>query len=148
MNNHYTKQSIFDRVAHHLKTQGRPALNLTYSTVTQCMYRTPEGLSCAVGCLIEDPELAKKMDTPSGTGEGTGVESIAQKGLLPKYLMSYLTLLNDLQQVHDDGNNHRAEQRDGKLITVFNLHSLAAELADVAKSHDLNFNKERFIHGP
>jgi hypothetical protein len=43
-------QEIFDKVVTHLRTQGKQAKN----TSDDCVYRRPNGLMCAVGCLIPD----------------------------------------------------------------------------------------------
>lgn len=42
-------QKTFDKVAIHLRKQGKAA-----TVGAGCMYRTDEGLKCAVGCLIPD----------------------------------------------------------------------------------------------
>lgn len=54
MSDELTAQSIFDTVAWHLIKQGRPAWAKNGSG--GCMYRTPDGLKCAIGCLIADDE--------------------------------------------------------------------------------------------
>lgn len=45
----WTAQEIFDTVARHLHKQGVQALD---ASGNGCLYRTPAGLRCAVGCLI------------------------------------------------------------------------------------------------
>jgi hypothetical protein len=52
-----TDQEIFDKVALHLLTQGRPARESG-----SCKYRTPGGRKCAIGCLIEDDQYTPKME--------------------------------------------------------------------------------------
>lgn len=42
-------QETFDRVAKHLLKQNKKSVN-----GTQCMYRSSDGLQCALGCLIPD----------------------------------------------------------------------------------------------
>ena len=44
------RQEVFDKVAIHLLTQNAKALN----SGGLCVYKTPNGLRCAVGCLIPD----------------------------------------------------------------------------------------------
>lgn len=81
-----TEQQIFDKVVTHLFTQGRkagfpPLLNGKLI----CRYRTPEGLSCAAGCLIKDEHYTPSLEghtvnnsyvrlalTKSGVGGGGG----------------------------------------------------------------------------
>jgi len=45
-----TNQELFDRVVSHLRIQGTPATDEHGA----CMYRTEDGLRCAIGCLIPD----------------------------------------------------------------------------------------------
>lgn len=50
-------QDVFETVARHLYTQGKPALDNS-----QCLYRGPDGTKCAVGCLIPDEVYVPQMD--------------------------------------------------------------------------------------
>lgn len=45
-----SSQEIFNKVATHLRTQGVQSL----SDDGTCLYRSPDGLKCAIGCLIRD----------------------------------------------------------------------------------------------
>jgi hypothetical protein len=55
-------QRMFNRVVRHLRKQGKPAVRNG-----DCLYRTPDGLSCAAGCLIPNrlytPEYENKSMT-------------------------------------------------------------------------------------
>ena len=83
-------QEIFDTVATHLFTQGRRAFD-----GVGCVYRTPEGLSCAVGCLIPDDLYAPEM-------EGHGVTFLLDEFTeLPDWFSENLGLLAELQNTHD-----------------------------------------------
>jgi len=53
-----TAQELFDKVATHLITQGKPSL-CTYGF---CKYRGDGGLMCAIGCLIPDDKYKTWMD--------------------------------------------------------------------------------------
>lgn len=79
-------QEIFDTVVTHLRNQGCKAKDM-YSG--QCMYRAPNGLKCAAGCLISDDEYIHAM-------EGRGFEWI-----VPTRLIEHTTLIADLQEIHD-----------------------------------------------
>lgn len=90
-------QEIFDTVRDHLlkqmkksKTQG-PA-------VTMCLYRSPKGLACAVGCLIPDSIYSEDM-------EGQDIEDLLAEGSWfgdqLDHLRPHVELLMDLQEVHD-----------------------------------------------
>lgn len=94
-----TAQEIFDTVTNHLMTQGKPA-----KEGHTCLYRSPDGLKCAVGCLIEDSEYNSDM-------EGTSVAGLIQDNRLPERLKDHSQLLADLQLVHDDWHPNQWEDR-------------------------------------
>ena len=52
-----TDQELFDRVVTHLAKQGRRAM-----ARVACLYRTPDGLKCAIGCLIPDEKYRAEME--------------------------------------------------------------------------------------
>jgi hypothetical protein len=93
-------QEIFDKVARHLLKQNAQAKT---SDGYGCMYRTVDGLACAVGCLLTDEE-ARAADTAKdkdGHELNTGIANIAAAGMLPQRLSPFLGLLEHLQRVHD-----------------------------------------------
>ena len=51
------EQEVFDRVARHLLKQNAKAT----SPRGGCSYRTKEGLSCAVGCLLTKAQAAQAL---------------------------------------------------------------------------------------
>jgi len=55
-----TLQEIFDQVALHLMIQGERSFGRLpasdYTNANSCLYRGPNGLQCAAGCLISDAE--------------------------------------------------------------------------------------------
>lgn len=80
-------QEIFDTVTDHLRSQGRRSVN----EEGDCMYRGPDGLMCAVGCLLTDDEV-------EDINEGWAVDQI----ILPERLKNHSELLYALQQAHDE----------------------------------------------
>ncbi len=92
-----TLQEIYDKVKAHLIAQGRPAME-----DDTCCYRTASGLKCAVGCLIPDDRYQ-----PGFEGEAIGamfsepVNSISAL-MVELYGPKCLTLLRDLQTLHDE----------------------------------------------
>lgn len=50
-------QEVFNKVVRHLLTQKQKA-----RVGTTCMYKTPEGLKCAVGCLIPDELYSQDIE--------------------------------------------------------------------------------------
>ena len=86
-------QEIFDTVVTHLLTQGVRSANGDI-----CLYRGPNGTSCAVGCLIPDEMYEPEMDT------GYSAISLiySDRFKLPEYFNSDNTkLLSRLQGFHD-----------------------------------------------
>lgn len=84
-------QAVFDQVARHLLTQNAKAWVRSTTGEYACRYRTPDGLKCAVGCLIADAEYTPMM-------EGKGAYGVARD-----YARSarHVHMLTRLQQVHD-----------------------------------------------
>lgn len=66
-----TNQQIFNRVINHLRKQGKPSMGWQFATPIGvsnldpmiCLYRNPNGLKCAIGCLIEDREYSPLFES-------------------------------------------------------------------------------------
>src|ERR1019366_8136543 len=86
-----TAQQVYDTSVGHLIRQGKPASE----DGIECSYRTKDGLKCAIGCLITDKEYIVSM-------EGRNVYDINRCGNLPKTLVQFIDLLDELQSLHDD----------------------------------------------
>jgi hypothetical protein len=86
-----TNQQIFNRVAKHLLEQNEKSFD---PETDSCVYRSPDGLMCAAGCLIPPhvlvPENVYFEQLPSAVHEESGV---AQQSL---------DLVGRLQNVHDE----------------------------------------------
>ena len=81
-----TGQEVFDQVATHLLTQMKRSAYLD-----GCLYRSPDGLKCAAGCLIAEDEYDPEM-------EGHGwVYLVDRFG----FTQSHESLIQQLQDVHD-----------------------------------------------
>ena len=92
-----TIKQIIDKVENHLLKQNAKSVNSGDS----CRYRGDNGMSCAIGCLISD-----EMYDPSI--EGKGVLSAILKSKLTHVVgvqntakNQKLSLLGELQNVHD-----------------------------------------------
>lgn len=87
-------QEIFDKVATHLATQGKKSLG----PMGGCLYRSPDGCMCAVGCLITDEAYQESMEgwCVSEVGFRNAIE---QSGI--EYTVENLRLLSSLQSIHD-----------------------------------------------
>ena len=115
-----TMQFEFDAVVAHLYKQGRPAKD----ELGTCFYRSPEGLSCAVGCRIPDEMYRKSM-------EGTCVSALSG---LPQVITKYEDMFDLLQYAHDSCPT----KADG----TFNKTHLKQRLRNVANSfNDLTFKE-------
>lgn len=88
-----TEQEVFDQVAKHMLAQGVRSRLSDEGNV--CMYRGPNGLKCAAGCLIGDDEYAEKMDNNPA---GTSWEGMAKRGEVPR---AHAHLIQKLQSIHD-----------------------------------------------
>ena len=85
-----TEQEIFDRVARHLLTQKMHSM-----MDDTCVYLAPDGLKCAIGCLIPF-----EMYTPDL--EGLSVSDGPVIYVMQNLGISCIAFLLDLQRVHDD----------------------------------------------
>ena len=94
-----SKQEVFEYIVKHLVRQGEPAMTSRWG---ECTYRSPEGLSCAVGCIIDD-------DTYCDSMEGKSVIVLFETKLLETQdfvnpgsdIKGLQRLLSDLQTFHD-----------------------------------------------
>lgn len=91
-----TTQEVFTQVATHLLTQMKKSNEYNGGA---CLYRSPDNLMCAVGCLISDEEYESGM-------EGNSADVMLNRS---GYLVSVKTggLLTALQCIHDMGSPAR-----------------------------------------
>lgn len=85
-------QELFDMVAGHLLRQAKMSKNLA-----RCLYRGPEGLKCAVGCLISDENYKVSL-------EGLRIHDTrpeVEKSLGRNLAYMEVCLLSRLQEIHD-----------------------------------------------
>lgn len=97
-----TKQEVFDKVARHLLTQRVKAVTSMYTLTPKCVYRSENGLSCAIGCLIPDSLYTSAIEgTPVRGGSGTLLLTVLRKANVPVDNYADVSFLSDLQGVHD-----------------------------------------------
>jgi hypothetical protein len=93
-------QEIYDKVATHLRTQGRPS-----KKAQACFYRGPNDLQCAIGCLVDD-ETGKRWDEIDGETRISHIIKRHAEGefLLPEDMEPEegVEFLDRLQFVHDE----------------------------------------------
>lgn len=117
-------QEVFNLVVEHLFTQGRPA----YDGNRGCMYRTHDGLRCAVGVLIPD-------DLYDPAFEMRKADSVIQE-LFDTNLADWrehIDLLMELQIAHDNCLREPDE--------TFNTTALARHLRGVAARFSLEYRR-------
>jgi hypothetical protein len=85
-------QEIFNFVVKHLIEQGRPSVDGRGN----CVYRSPEGSMCAVGCLIPDEIYDESMESQSIYDLVT-----IQNRNFPDYIADQISILDRLQTCHD-----------------------------------------------
>lgn len=93
-----TAQEIFNTVATHLLTQMQKSL-----LDGRCVYRHPDGLKCAVGCLITDEEYQSTMEGNSITTLIYHDPMMENFKIYPSLLrfVDQVSLLRALQRIHD-----------------------------------------------
>lgn len=112
-----TAQEVFDYIANHLLTQNRKA-QIKLPEGIKCAYRTPQGLTCAAGCLIPEKDYDKNFETVSWG-------MLVDDHMVPE---SHEFLISELQSIHDDA---RVEYWENRLI-------------ELAKRKGLSYNKELY----
>jgi hypothetical protein len=107
-----TKKEIFDKVVAHLLTQQAQSKN----HYGDCLYRSPDGLKCAVGCLIPDELYDKEIEGAAVGGCNAPILECAN--ILREILLEsgipdekgIWEMLEDLQKIHDNANVDRWER--------------------------------------
>lgn len=93
-----SKQEFFDKTVCHLRTQGVMALKTEEAL---CLLRTPEGLSCAIGCHI--PENLSIPDGVNTEGWSSPKVQNLLAGRMPLPLDPIF--MGDIQDLHDNRHN-------------------------------------------
>lgn len=91
-------QTVFEKIVTHLRKQGKKAQVMGRIGLPYCRYRTPEGLSCAVGCLIPDDKYSESFERKTVQDSKPIQKIIAEEYGENKQLLDLLTYM---QSVHD-----------------------------------------------
>ena len=110
-----TAQEVFDFVAKHLLTQKKKSQRNAIGS-KDCMYKSPEGLTCAVGCLIPKKDYTYDI-------EYRGVEDMLEYyDVVSKHemLLTHLQLVHDTEEVENwqEALNIKAEKFKLKNYTL------------------------------
>jgi hypothetical protein len=103
-----TNQQIFNKVAKHLLEQNEKSYN-----GLDCVYRSPDGLMCAAGCLIPPHVLVPEGQAFSDLATAIHEES--------RIAHTSLALVQTLQGVHDGCNPERWPSRLREVADDFGL---------------------------
>lgn len=113
-------QSVYDRVALHLLTQGEPS----FDADRECAYRGVNNTSCAVGCLIKDEFYYPDLEGWSVTREAT--RRVLELSGVDVDMTTEFMLMN-LQQLHD---HHPPKTWAQQLCIVATKYGLSTSVVD------------------
>ena len=88
-----TDKGVFEFVKQHLITQGQKS-----ESITSCYYKQPNGLRCAIGCLIDDEFYNENLEFKNG--DDPIILDAVQKSL-PNWKINH-NMLIELQELHDE----------------------------------------------
>lgn len=121
-----TLQEIYTKVRNHLLKQGERAQDNSIDG-NPCVYLSPTGLKCAVGCLIPTekyhPDLEMKLVTTPAVAKAAGLEfELMSDGLNGEYATGpQISLCVALQSIHDNDPVGVWEPYLNSCAEVFNL---------------------------
>lgn len=132
-----TAQEIFNKVATHLATQKVAS----FQRFRGCLYRGPNGTSCAVGCLIPDSAYSPDFESlPLPVMKPNGSEALMLYETIEKLgLTEFLPLLRGLQQVHD---KVMPRQGDDEEVQKTGMREVQIGLKLLANRHGLQYDFE------
>ena len=88
-----TDEGVFEFVKQHLLTQGQRS-----ESITSCFYKKSNGLSCAIGCLIENEFYNDDLEFKNGDNPIV-IDAVTKS--IPNWVIN-LNMLTDLQIIHDE----------------------------------------------
>lgn len=131
-----TPQKIFTKTAQFILKQGRPAKMTRPGDQEACVYRTSDGLKCAVGFWMPDDVWCEEINCNNldylVCGFDTYPTKAAKKRMtkwVKDFVMPHYDLLLALQAAHD----HAMTKKDG----AFKKSSITRALKDVAREFKL-----------
>ena len=109
-------QEAFTYMVNHLRKQGKCSIGKLQGHST-CLYRHPDGMMCAVGCLIKDQHYHRGLEEHGPTHESV-FNALFESGW---DVDEMLDLLDDMQGLHD---NVHPDRWEGKFIEIAREHEL------------------------
>lgn len=104
-----TAQEMFNKVAAHLLSQGKRAIDEHH----RCRYRGANGTKCAIGCLITDDRYSPGI-------EASGAQDIHVREAAG-YGIELIGLACDLQKIHDNASPANWRTTLENLATLYGL---------------------------
>jgi hypothetical protein len=125
-------QEVFNKVWNHLKAQNAQSIDLDADPDEEgwkpCMYHNPQGLKCAVGCLITDEAYAKWGDHIEGLGSLNSevLRALSESGVdVDADNSSLRVLLRMIQfKVHDPVCNKTWKEMRPKMVALAREYNL------------------------
>ena len=95
-----TNKQLLATVEGHLFSQGHRSLKNPGANNPACAYRSPDGLKCAVGCLIDDRNYFLTLEGKPADNESV-IDALAQSLGVDHLSTATISMLLALQAVHD-----------------------------------------------
>ena len=118
--NFKSEQELYDYIGTFLIKQGKQSKD-----DNGCVYRSPNGTKCAVGCVLSNSYYRKRMDN-----DGYSVLELIENFKLPNFFQKFDEFLDDAQNVHDNNRNWN----DG-------IHSFKKVWHFIGLKHNLDVSK-------
>ena len=110
-----TREEVFDKVAIHLLKQGKKSMSPIGGG---CVYRGPNGLACAIGCLIPDDKYIPDIESFNVDGLMSNYPEVVKGTAITD---EFLTILQELQVVHDCREVSSWSENLGRMALEFEL---------------------------
>jgi hypothetical protein len=114
-------QKIYDRVAEHLLGQ----MDQAKSDGGSCLYKTPDGKSCAVGCLSKDEFYSPSLEHQGAENEDVLATVALSLGVPQEVLPT--KLLTSLQVLHDTVNPRNWPKALAELASINSLRPVSVK---------------------
>ena len=113
--NEATSQEVFDFVAKHLLTQNKKSITNIDGVIAHCLYKSSNGLNCAIGCLIPKESYDSE------------IEQMDLSNVLDYFEVDtkHDILLESLRLVHDDQDVENWQEALNDTALKFNLFNVS-----------------------
>lgn len=122
-----TKQAIFNKAVNGLLKQKAPAI-----IKDRCVFKTADGLKCAIGFAIPDERYKKSFEGQEAWRVLANIGVINPDNFTKAQFISWTNFLQSLQDAHDNSAFNLKE----KLITNF-VEDLKPSLKNIAQAYKL-----------